>query len=191
MLNLFRLAALGAALASAPVFAHATTITFDTYAAGTSITTQFSGLTVSGGTVYTPTGAATPTRSGQSELISGSGAPLTLNFSNGQSQISGYYTSLYGTTATIYANGSSTPFSTLIFGPSVAQTSFALNGTNLTRVTLTPNSGSITVDDLTYTAPVQTSPAPEPASLLLLGTGLLGASMLPAWRASRLRLRHI
>ena len=184
-----RIFALLALTLSAPALAHATLISFDNYTAGTQITTQYTGLTFSGATIYTPGSGSVSAHSGANEVIDTANGAMTITFTNTQTQISGWYTSAAGITISTYGSGStSSPLSTVTFGSSSAQTSFSITGSGIAQIAITPVSGSFTLDDLNYTAPPPAaSQTSEPGSLLLLGTGLVCSAWLPAWRAARRR----
>jgi hypothetical protein len=43
----------------------------------------------------------------------------------------------------------------------------------------------LAIDDFRFDAPAQVAPVPEPASMLLFGTGLVGAGVARRWRQRR------
>lgn len=170
---------------------HATTIDFEQYADGTELTNQYAGVT------FVNTVAATSTANSYAFSVPSSGTGFAANsdtalqviFSSAVSSVSGFYASYYGSTLNAFD----------IYGTLIGSTSLASNyGTHSAWAFrsdvgigslsfVAPQAGTEAIDDLTYQT--ATTPTPEPGSLLLLGTGLMGGAAFCVQRAARSQVR--
>ena len=179
-----------AVLAVAAQAASASTLNFDGLADGTSVTTQFSGVTFSNATVLTAGGSLNeldfPPRSG-SNVVVDFGGPIELVFGADQSFFEAYFTYMAVLTVTGYdAGGVALLAATSSFGSNLATSGepgsapnerIALSTDGLRRVVIQGSGAgaSFVMDDVTF-RPAETAPIPEPSTyaLLIAGLGLLG-----------------
>ena len=181
--------------------AYAITIDFETLTDSEAVTTQFSGLTFSNTTVLTAGSSLNelefPPSSGVN-VVSGEGVgPIQIDFASAVLSVSGRFTYAIPLTLTAFDSSLLNPVAT---SNSLFDSNQALSGDlgssanelltlnyagGISRVLITdttPGGGFFfsTLDDLTYTAAAS---VPEPSTLLLLGSGLVG---LIAWRRKRM-----
>lgn len=190
----FLLPAIGSALlvAAAPSQAATTVLTFDDISEGTVATNQYTGLTISGGSVLTQNSGLNsiyPPFSTPNVLYNYSSNTIGIDFTSPVDSVGGYITgstsvilsvfsggTLLGTIATSGANytgsgGTPNAFLNLAFS----------NITSATFRAATGGGNSFTLDNLTVGGTIinNTGAVPEPATwaLMILGFGAIGASM--------------
>jgi len=185
------LVALVVILAAAPHAANAAPITidFEALSDGDVITNQFPGLVFSNATVLTAGGSLNdadfPPRSGSDVAFDKSG-PVRIDFTSAVTSVGGYFT--YAVPLTLSAFNSSNVLlgsvssafnaNTALLGDAGSSPNewLAFSGAGIAYVILSGDvaGGSFTLDDLTYDSEVTVAPEPATATLLLLGSAVLG-----------------
>ena len=172
--------------AIARVEGYATTINFEQYANGTQITNQYAGVTFANTVEETSTAnifAASVPSSGTG-FVANSSDVLSVIFSTPASMVSGYYASYYGSTLNAYTVSGTLLSSTNLAANYGTHSPWSLSAAaGIGSLTFTAPAGNEAIDDLTY-MPAPT-PTPEPGSLLLLATGLMGGAAFCVQRAAR------
>lgn len=165
------------------------TIDFEQYDFGTEITNQYDGVVFGGGYEGTTQAVATylnysyAPHSGHGFLWDLGGAELTASFADLQDQISGWYTSYEGATLTAYDSNGAVVSSQWLPGNLGTTAQWSANGPGIAGLVFSAPLGTVGIDDLSYSGKGSAA-TPEPASLLLLGTGLVGLAGLCVHRAA-------
>ena len=189
-----------------PVSAWATPITidFDSLAELDAVTNQFAGVTFTNATVLTAGSLLNdlelPPHSGQN-VVFDDGAPILMTFTAPIFSFSGFFTYFEPVTVTAYDSANNalanavSLFSTndALFGDTGSSANELLAVSSLTGISSVtiagnPAGSSFVLDDVTFdTSPMAPTPVPEPATLVLLATGI--ATRLAATRRRARRSR--
>jgi len=172
------------------VNAYAAVIDFDALSDSDIVTNQFAGLTFSD-TIILSAGISLnefefPPYSG-SNVVSDNGGPITISFSTPMSDIGAYFTylttiglsffdstnALVGTVTSAYSANMALSGDTGSLPNEYLHLTWNA-GISKVIITGNVNGGSLTMDDLTMTP---TTTVPEPATLILLGCGLIGIAV--------------
>lgn len=170
-------------------WAMAGTIDFEQYAFATAITNQYDGVVFGGGYEGTTQAVATylnysyAPHSGEGFLWDLGGPELTASFADLQDQISGWYTSYEGAILTAYDSNGAVVSSQWLPGNLGTTAQWSASGFGITSLVFSAPTGTVGIDDLSYSGSGAAA-TPEPASLLLLGTGLVGLAGLCVHRAA-------
>jgi hypothetical protein len=166
---LLLLAAAGPACLKADII----TIDFEGFPDGTSLSTQYPGLTFSNTTIITAGISLNefefPPYSGTNAALD-DGGPIFIAFASPILSFGGYFT--YAEPLTLAALDSTS--TQVASATSAFSNNEALSAGGVSSVTITgdPGGGSFVMDDVTYTTPEAT--VPEPGSIFLLLTGTAG-----------------
>jgi hypothetical protein len=159
--------------------AGATTVDFEQYSNGTQITTQYQpvGATFENAlqlTVPNYNYIGYPPHSGQGVVTNYPDANLSIIFSLDQSVVTGWYSSGYVLEISAY-NSSNVLVASQTDPSNLGSSSeFIISGTDISTLVITTSNGSagfLALDDVTFASPAA---VPEPGTIALLGTGLLG-----------------
>jgi hypothetical protein len=178
-----------AALCVAPAVCHADdVITFEGYPGNTVFTTQYPGVNFNGATVLSLSDSTLnpnfPPHSGENVVFNPTG-PMTINFNSPVGYFEGYYTYNAGLTVQAF-DSSNTLLDTYTglcsanyigAGTACGPNEFGeVTAADISYVVITGGTGdNFVLDDAEFTGSINsTSPTPEPSSLALLGTTLLG-----------------
>lgn len=162
------------------------TLTFEGFADNTVLTTQYPGINFQGAQILQKsTGSLNwtqfPPHSGDAVIYNPSG-PMELIFSTPIDYFSGYLTynsgmtlngydslnNLLDTESGAYANN-------YVSSGNPPNEYLIINAANITRVELIGGGGNnFTLDDAQFTGSIDTNQVPEPTTMLLLGSGLIG-----------------
>jgi len=189
-------AALAGVVLSAGV-AHATTIDFGTYAAGTQITTQYAGVSITGGVAADGNGGGNGQYAGT--LANKSNAGVQMSFASLQSTVTGSYMASQGLTIAAYgAAGNLLETVILEATPGQSSSTWSVSGGSIANLSfMTASGASFDLNHVSFndtqagssgTVAAQTS---EPGTLLLMGTGLFGAAGLGICRAAWARRSEV